>query len=483
MKTKGKVQHLFILTGLLIAVGSMVSFRSVPPPSGDEYIIIGWNDLGMHCANKDFQRMCILPPYNNMYAQIIKKGTETSLPEVVTSGFTVNYSIPGNTYSVGKTNFWDYAQQLFNVNLSPNIGLTGVGLTGTMNQAGNYYVVEGVPITPYQDNDLLNENPYQLALLQATGTAAFSTQNVMPVSNEISCVSSGCHNSEQGILNEHEEEGGFNPANTPILCADCHGSNALGMPGVPEYGSLSYVIHNKHKNHTNNCYKCHPGTNTQCFRDVMHTAGMVCQDCHGNVANVAGTIASGRQPWLNEPSCGSSSCHGSNFAEEPGKLFRQSKGHAGLFCSACHNSPHAILPTSQPNDNVQVTALQGWAGTLEKCTVCHGVAPSGPGPHGIVYTSVEEISRSVPHQLSIDKITPIPVKGSMTVTITVLKRDEYKLQLISPDGKTAGLLYSGLFDPGTYTISFDPEDMPSGLYTCTISGKAGKASKKIVLLK
>jgi hypothetical protein len=146
---------------------------------------------------------------------------------------------------------------------------------------------------------------------------------------------------------------------------------------------------------------------------------------------------------LNEPSCGSSSCHGSNFAEEPGKLFSESKGHAGLFCSACHNSPHAILPTSQPNDNVQVTALQGWAGTLEKCTVCHGVAPSGPGPHGIVYTSVEEISRSVPHQLSIDKITPIPVKGSMTVTITVLKRDEYKLQLISPDGKTAGLLYSG----------------------------------------
>ena len=40
-----------------------------------EYIIIGWNDLGMHCANKDFSKMAVLPPYNNLKAHIIKKGS------------------------------------------------------------------------------------------------------------------------------------------------------------------------------------------------------------------------------------------------------------------------------------------------------------------------------------------------------------------------------------------------------------------------
>jgi hypothetical protein len=61
-----------------------------------------------------------------------------------------------------------------------------------------------------------------------------------------------------------------------------------------------------------------------------------------------------------------------------------SRGHGGLYCSACHGEPHAILPSGQANDNVQNIALQGHAGTLNKCEVCHGVVPAGPGPHGLV---------------------------------------------------------------------------------------------------
>jgi len=98
---------------------------------------------------------------------------------------------------------------------------------------------------------------------------------------------------------------------------------------------------------------------------------------------VGESISNGRVPWLQEPSCGATQCHGPNYAEEPGKLFRQSRGHGGLFCSACHGEPHAILPSSQANDNAQNIALQGYAGTLNKCEVCHGVVPTGAGPHGI----------------------------------------------------------------------------------------------------
>jgi hypothetical protein len=159
--------------------------------SGDEYIIISWNDLGMHCSNKDFSKLVVLPPYNNIKAQVIKKGTATSLPQVVTSGYNVQYSIPGNTYSVGKTNFWTYSQQLFGASLAPNIGLTGVGLSGSMAINENYFFVEGVPITPFLDNNLVTENPFQLAMIQvrnSSNTLLFSTQPVIPVSNELSCV-------------------------------------------------------------------------------------------------------------------------------------------------------------------------------------------------------------------------------------------------------------------------------------------------------
>lgn len=358
------------------------------PLSAQTHIIIGWNDLGMHCSNQDFSKLVVLPPFNNVHAQVIRVGDATHLPVVLTTGYHVTYEIPGNTYSVGKTNFWSYEDQIFGVSLPDNIGLTGNGLTGQMTITENYFAVTGIPITPYQDADLVHEDAFQLGLLKlydASDQLVATAPPVVPVSNEINCVSSGCHGSETQILNQHDAEGGFNPNNTPILCASCHSSNALGTPGQPGLPSLSEAIHKQHGEHTNDCYKCHPGPNTQCLRDVMKVKhGFTCQTCHGSVTQVGESISSGRIPWLQEPACGATNCHGSNFAEEPGKLFRQSRGHGGLFCSACHGEPHAIVPSGKDRDNVQNIALQGFAGTLKKCEVCHGVAPTSPGPHGIM---------------------------------------------------------------------------------------------------
>lgn len=366
----------------------LVLFLFVAAPLfAQNHVIIGWNDLGMHCSNEDFSTFVVLPPFNNVRAQAIRVGDSLTPPAVVTSNLHVTYEIPGNTYSVGKTNFWDYAYQLFGVALAPNIGLTGVGLTGTMGPVENYFFVSGVPITPYQDADLVNEDPFQLGLLKLynqTNDLLATAPPVVPVSNEINCVSEGCHVSAQAILDQHGPEAGFDPNNKPILCASCHSSNALGTPGLPGLPSLSEAVHKHHGGITDDCYKCHPGPITQCLRDVMKNQhGFVCQTCHGSVTNVGETISSGRIPWLQEPACGALQCHGPNYAEEPGRLFRQSRGHGGLFCSACHGSPHAILPSSVDRDNVQNVALQGYAGTLNKCEVCHGYTPSGAGPHGL----------------------------------------------------------------------------------------------------
>ncbi len=368
---------------LVVLVVMLTSAQAQTP----EHIVIGWNDLGMHCSNQDFATLVVLPPFNNVRAQVIQVGDSTHLPVILTTGFRVAYEIPGNTFSVGKTNFWDYEDQIFGVNLPPNVGLTGNQLSGEMSVVENYFHVTGVPITPFTDADLVHEDPFQLGhlrLYDGSNNLLASTQPVVPVSNEINCVSAGCHSSEMDILNHHELEGGFDPANTPILCASCHSSNALGTPGHQGVPSLSEAIHKQHGERTNDCYKCHPGPNTQCLRDVMKTEhGFTCQTCHGSVTEVGESISSGRRPWLDEPQCGSSACHGATYAEEPGKLFRESRGHGGLFCSACHGEPHAIVPSGNARDNVQNIALQGYAGTLNKCAVCHGVTPTGAGPHGI----------------------------------------------------------------------------------------------------
>ncbi len=376
-----------------------------------DHVLIAWNDLGMHCANQDFSELVVLPPYNNVRAQLLRRQAGGP-PMLVTDGVRLEYSIPGNTTSVTKTNFWDYAQVLFGLStpLPPDVGLTGNGLSGIFQPHSGYHEVTGIPITPFPDNDLLNEHPYQLLHVEAwdaaTNTWLASTDAVIPVSNEIGCVSSGCHSSVQDILDEHPDEAGFNPNAKPILCASCHASPALGTQGIPEAGFLSFRLHEKHKDMRPrdgmaSCYKCHPGANTQCLRDVMSTNPanpMICQDCHGTMEEVAASIDNGRIPWLNEPSCGS--CHGAAFAEEPNTLFRQSRGHGGLFCSACHGSPHAILPSREANDNLQNIRLQGHAGTLSDCNVCHVTTPTGPGPHGIPAPPANEVVLDIGRQPS-----------------------------------------------------------------------------------
>jgi len=257
------------------------------------------------------------------------------------------------------------------------------------------------------------------------------------------------------------------PTDRPVLCASCHRSNALaevgGPGGNPDRDSMSRVMHGFHGRlqvddsgalvrdqntgepvlvepsamlgnnppaqlipvgenipMEQNCFSCHPGKITQCFRGAMFTAGQKCDDCHGDMLAMGGefqlnTDAGGtREPWADEPKC--SSCHtghgddpvgavaydpldpaatpienaDSRFAENPDTLYRNSlDSHAGIACEGCHGSPHAIWPNRDPlaNDNVTATQLQGHAGTLRECTVCHlpNSFPNGTldGPHGM----------------------------------------------------------------------------------------------------
>jgi hypothetical protein len=142
---------------------------------------------------------------------------------------------------------------------------------------------------------------------------------------------------------------------------------------------------------------------------------MQCESCHGNISAVGAT---GRKGWLDEPAC--QSCHTGTALSNNGalrfttvfdapnqvrqavnltyatqtnvpsaglQLFRESHGHGGLSCAACHGPGHAEWLSSQPNDNVESQQLQksGGAGVLTDCAICHPVTPSPRtgGPHGM----------------------------------------------------------------------------------------------------
>lgn len=351
------------------------------------FTVIGYNDLGMHCMNQDFSEFMILPPYNTLHAQVIRRGGD---PRIVTSGVSVEYALLNNTTSSNKTNFWDYVNDLLGVNLAQNVGLAGLGLSGNMTAtAAGDWKAEGIPVTPL--NDQMQLDPYPLARIQVkmNGVVVGATEAVVPVSWEINC--NLCHGvTAPGILEAHDAlHGTQHVQNKPVLCGECHAQAPLGLAGDPEVPSLSRAMHHSHAGrmgpvlaqlNNNACYACHPGVQTQCLRDVHAGKGMNCTSCHGDMTAVANPA---RQPWVTEPTCGG--CHAARRPtfefEQANTQFRNSRGHHGVHCSACHNSPHAITPTTTARDNAQTLALQGHTGPINKCSVCHTSLPEETFDH------------------------------------------------------------------------------------------------------
>ena len=270
----------------------------------DTYALTAWNDLGMHCMDgNDFSVFSVLPPYNNLHAQLKDKNGE-----LITSGVTLTYqSTTGsdgkiNTSSIEtdsghtKTNFWSHVNDLFGTSLAENIGLTGNAMSSnraeplTFNATHQWWEAEGIPITPYNDDG--SKNYYPLVKVVAkdnSGKILASVDTVLPVSDEMDC--KRCHASSSvaearpkagwsnhsdaqkdykyNILRLHDEREpeavknhkdalitkGYNyndagleataKGGTPILCIACHKSNALPGVGI-ELTPFTQAIHSKH---------------------------------------------------------------------------------------------------------------------------------------------------------------------------------------------------------------------------------------------
>jgi hypothetical protein len=360
--------------------------------TGPKYVLLGANDLGMHCMQQSYADFMILPPYNNLKVQLFRRGSEAAT--LVRSGVTITYSVIGNTTSADKIDFWKYAPD-YGFTLQPDVGLTGNGLKGTMKPSadGKYFEATGIPLTPYSDNGVMN--PYQVARVvarsSATGVILATQKVVLPVSTEMRC--DLCHGKTQtgeSILQAHDKRSGTTlladlRAGRPHACSECHKDNALGAPGAVGVPPLSQAMHLFHSskmglvNLKNKCYACHPGRTTRCLRGAMAKAGITCTSarCHGSVYTVGQSQVNGRQAWLQEPRCGA--CHGAKYAPNKNTLYRDSYLKNGpedmngfIMCESCHNSPHAEWPSMKAVDNALPLRVQGLATFIKPCTACHG---------------------------------------------------------------------------------------------------------------
>ena len=403
--------------------------------SNKTYMLTAWNDLGMHCMDgNDFSVFSVLPPYNNLHAQLKNKNGG-----LVTSGVIVTYeSTIGtdgklNSSSANKTNFWNFSNKLFpNSNLQPNVGLTGNKVPNTTPQKmafdtqAQWWKAEGLPLTPYNDDG--SKNYYPLVKVTAKNNAGkvLATANVvLPISDEMDC--KRCHATNSlapkakpnagwvadtdpekdfkfNVLRLHDErmpnavknhitslkKKGYNydvtgleataRSGTPILCAACHSSNALPGTGVDNIKAFTTVIHGYHAKVID------PYTNLS-MNDSNNRGA--CYACHPGATTkcLRGAMGDAKDAnGQNRIQC--QSCHGHMSS------VGNSKRHGWLDepnCQACHHDgkreTSAIDPATNtlrhavdtrfatnPNTPAQGFSLYRFSkghGNLQ-CEACHG---------------------------------------------------------------------------------------------------------------
>ncbi|HHH44091.1 MAG TPA: PKD domain-containing protein [Gammaproteobacteria bacterium] len=241
---------------------------------------------------------------------------------------------------------------------------------------------------------------------------------------------------------------------TPVVCQSCHYTPALDLAHVGPKGpadadangreqtnvrSMSNVMHSHHATVTDlngkplfpampppvdsngnlrnpvegrqvleeTCYQCHPGRRTDCLRGAMANGGMLCQDCHGDMAQIGDDFsrnvtpsnpgafelaadfytnpATPRVPWANEPGCGS--CHSGdamdNLHGTPGTIgdpqdgirlmqaYRTTDGKATPIVPTNKRFAENVVKTGPATGNPMLYRVsKGHEGVF--CEACHG---------------------------------------------------------------------------------------------------------------
>ncbi len=383
-------------------------------PEQSPYVLLAWSPTGMRHLAEVTGVLSLLPPGNELRAQLIKRG-ET--PEIVNQGVQMTWRV-------------DTAEP--------------TAASGEMMAEEDQFIATGIALRPQQGGGF---DPYPLLRVEARdtqGALLAITKVVAPVSSEVGC--SSCHGDspELGgrpglgrdtalhILAVHDRLSGTDlvpqaQGGTMVRCQSCHADALTKAKGEADRLNLSAAMHGFHattlkEQGARSCAFCHPASptgHTRMLRDIHASMGMECTSCHGVLEDQAlGLLkqelhlgkqrAKGlmqhiepqavttidaikpRSPWVQQPDC--LHCH-VNFqapdsdtliqswtSNEQG-LYRHRTDDSGrLFCAACHGSAHAVYPANNPyganRDVLQPLQYQGNRlpmGSNRNCKLCHTV--------------------------------------------------------------------------------------------------------------
>jgi hypothetical protein len=105
-------------------------------------------------------------------------------------------------------------------------------------------------------------------------------------------------------------------------------------------------------------------------------------------------------------------------------------------------------------------------------------------PQNTNYTSVEEnYISSVPSDFSLSQNYPNPFNPSTKIIYSVAKATDVKLYVTNILGQTVEVLVDNFREAGTYEITFNAENLSTGLYIYTLDAGDVKISKKMTLVK
>ena len=391
--------------------GKVINVSVVAAPSGGGggggggtaaggYSLLAWNDLGMHCIDgKDYSVFSILPPYNNLHAQLVNKSTNA----LTTTGVTLTYqsladhTVPTtdphygsiNTISSTKTNFWTWVQALFGAQPALDHGLNLNSSTisnrtpGTtpmqmqLSPAGGMFIAEGLPITPIDDAGVKNYYPMiQVTAQDASGKVLATARAGLPGSDEMTC--RACHSSnatttnpallaakpkagwvndadpekdwKKNILRLHDERKFADPVNKPLYVQALAkvGYNAAGLETTAAGGKPVLCA----ACHSSNALQASGVFGVRALTHALHTLHAPVTDPATNQTLNAGT---------NRSTC--YTCHpGSTTQCLRGAMGNavDTSGNQEMGCQSCHGNM----------TNVGNVARTGWL-QEPNCQACH----------------------------------------------------------------------------------------------------------------
>ena len=99
-------------------------------------------------------------------------------------------------------------------------------------------------------------------------------------------------------------------------------------------------------------------------------------------------------------------------------------------------------------------------------------------------TTVEpDITGNPPHSFSLEQNCPNPFNPSTTIGFIVPQSDFVTLKVFNTVGQEIETLVSDRLEPGRYTVRFDGQNLPSGIYFSEMTARTFRQVKRMVLLR